>query len=85
MLRTSVLIVSIINGVFAADASPIVKKAKKNKNDALIPHFNLFGFTDLDVMDFMTGAAERGYGRDVRENWNTCFKVLTIGDEWQRF
>ena len=82
MLRTSVFIVSIINGVLAADTSPIVEKVKKNTNDSLFPHFDLWGFTDLDVMDFMTGAAERAYGRDVRESWNTCFKVLTIEDEW---
>ena len=65
-------------------AEPLVGRIKKNNKDNLLPSFNFFGYTDLDALDFVTGAAERGYGRDVRENWNNCFAKLSISDEEAR-
>ena len=50
---------------------------KKNKQDELLPTFNILGFTDLDILDFATGAAERSFGYDVRRNWHHCFKTFT--------
>ena len=48
-----------------------------NTEDEWLPHINIFGFTDLDVLDFATVAAERFYDRDVRKNWHHCWKTLT--------
>ena len=50
-----------------------------------MPSFNIFGYTDLDILDLMTGAAERGLGIDVRENWNNCFKYISFADTFNRF
>ena len=68
-----------------ASLAVIDAKQKHNTRDELLPSFNYFGYTDLDVLDFYTGAAERALGIDVREKWQNCFKVMSFPDMFQRF
>ena len=60
-------------------------KKKHNGQGGFLPDFNFFGFTNLDVLDFYTGAGERAFGKDVRREWRSCFKHLSFNDEWTRF
>ena len=57
---------------------------KKNTEDELLPHINIFGITDLDALDLVTGAAERAFGYDVRKNWHYCFKYISLGYIWDK-
>merc|ERR1719498_369819 len=50
-----------------------------NTEDEWLPHIEILGFSDLDIVDFLTGAAERFFDRDVRKNWHHCWKTLN----WQ--
>jgi hypothetical protein len=44
-------------------------RPKHNLEGGLLPSFNILGFTNLDVLDFWTGVAERAYRKDVRRGW----------------
>lgn len=59
-------------------------RQKKNKYHGLLPKFSFLGYSDLDVLDFYTGAAERGFGHDVRENWHKCFGKVSFSDFEER-
>ena len=74
MLKTSIIIGFVSAHFHEAAFSP---GEKHNTEDELLPSFDIFGFTDLDILDFVTGAVERGFDRDVRNNWHYCFKHLT--------
>ena len=79
MLRSTLLL------TFASLALVDASRVKHNDKDELLPTFNYFGYTDLDVLDFFTGVAERGFGKDVRENWQFCFHYLSFTDVFNRF
>ena len=49
-----------------------------------MPDFNFLGFTDLDILDFWTGAAERGFNQDVRKSWKYCYKEFSTRDSIDR-
>ena len=36
------------------------------------PYFNVFGFTDISVVDFWAGFWTGIFGRDVRTEWHQC-------------
>ena len=77
----------MISKVLQAAMLGSVVEAKYKHNgsqDGLLPEFNIFGFTNIDILDFWTGAAERAYGRDVRQEWRRCFKKLSITDSMGR-
>ena len=63
---------------------PNAEREKHNDEDELFPRVNILGFTDLDVLDFFSGAAERGFDRDVRQNWHNCFRHTSLNELWNR-
>ena len=77
---------ALLSSCATAFENPFIDyKAKQNTEDYLLPSISIFGYSDLDVIDFYTGAAERAYGYDVRDNWNHCFKFLNLKDVMAKF
>ena len=70
--------------VAASVTLPADYKGKKNREDGLMPHFSIVGFSDLDLLDLFSGMAERGFGYDVRKNWHFCFKHFSLSLLWSR-
>ena len=75
------LLLAIVSAKFHEPA--YADAEKRNTEDELLPHFNILGYTDLDVLDFFSGAAERAYDRDVRKNWHYCFQHITWAYIWK--
>ena len=48
------------------------------KKDEILPHFKFLGYSDLDILDFGAGFAQKTLGRDVREEWGGCFHVVSF-------
>ena len=52
--------------------------AKHFKKDPFFFAFNLLGFTDLDLLDYIFGTFEGYVGRDVRKEWLQCYNSESI-------